>query len=96
MPFEISCYLRFHVIWICFGLFQITIEWFRILKPISGLGWVGLDGRLSPFDSLLRAPYGANNPNPRIRLSVRVHHEKTPGLTHYPHANTLSNGWIVY
>ena len=30
-----------------------------------------------------------------IELSVRVRHQKTPGLTHYPAANTLSNGWIV-
>ena len=43
------------------NLFQISIEWFSTLKPISGgMGWDGMDGRLSPFDSLLRAPYGAN------------------------------------
>ena len=29
---------------------------FRALRPISG----GMEGRLSPFDGLLRAPYGAN------------------------------------
>ena len=39
------------------SLFQITIEWFRTLRAISGSGWVG---RLSPVASLLRAPYGAN------------------------------------
>ena len=38
------------------NLFQMSIEWFRTLKPISG----GMEGRLSPFDGLLRAPYGAN------------------------------------
>ena len=57
MSFEISCYLRFRVIWICLRLLQNTIEWFRALRPISG--WT--EGRLSPFDGLLRAPYGANN-----------------------------------
>ena len=57
MSFEISCHLRFRVIWICLRLLQNTIEWFRALRPISG--W--REGRLSPFDSLLRAPYGANN-----------------------------------
>merc|ERR1711997_1412593 len=41
------------------SLFQITIEWFRTLRAISGRG---MDGwRLSPAASLLRAPYGANN-----------------------------------
>ena len=39
------------------NLFQISIEWFSTLKPISGgMGWDGMDGRLSPFDGLLRAP----------------------------------------
>ena len=52
MSFEISCHLRFHVIWICLRLLQNTIEWFRALRPISG--WT--EGRLSPFDGLLRAP----------------------------------------
>ena len=53
MSFEISCHLRFRV---NLNLFQISIEWFRTLKPISGGmdGW--MDGRLSPFDGLLRAP----------------------------------------
>ena len=58
MSFEISCHLRFHVIWVYLRLFQNTIEWFRTVRPISGR--VG-SGRLSPFDGLLRAPYGANN-----------------------------------
>ena len=52
MSFEISCLLRFHVIWICLRLLPNTIEWFRALRPISGRR----DGRLSPFDGLLRAP----------------------------------------
>ena len=52
MSFEISRHLRFRVIWICLRLLQNTIEWFRALRPISG----GRDGRLSPFDGLLRAP----------------------------------------
>ena len=30
--------------------------------------WVGLDGRLSPAASLLRAPYGANNNNHHIYI----------------------------
>ena len=36
--------------------------------------------------------------NPRIRLSLRpsVSVTKRPHLTHYPQANTLSNGWIVF
>ena len=39
------------------NLFQISIEWFRTLKPISGgMGWMGWMGWLSPFDGLLRAP----------------------------------------
>ena len=51
MSFEISCHLRF------LRLFQLTIEWFRKIRPISGMGWMGwMDGRLSPFDGLLRAP----------------------------------------
>ena len=36
------------------NLFQISIEWFRTLKPISG--WVGWVGWLSLYDGLLRAP----------------------------------------
>ena len=40
------------------SLFQITIEWLRTLRPISGR----LDGRTDSLKaSLLRAPYGANN-----------------------------------
>ena len=55
MSFEILCHLRFCVIWICLCLLQNTIEWFRTIRPISGWdGW--MDGRLSPFDGLLRAP----------------------------------------
>ena len=56
--------MRFHVIWICLRLFQVSIEWFRTLRPISGGmdGWDGWDGWLSRSDGLLRAPYGANNP----------------------------------
>ena len=43
--------------WVYLGLFEITIEWFRTLRPISGwMGWDGWDGRLSPSASLLRAP----------------------------------------
>ena len=67
MSFQILCYLRFHLVWsasVNLNLFQISIEWFRTLKPISGwmgwMGWmVGLDGWvgwLSLYDGLLRAP----------------------------------------
>ena len=64
MSFEISCHLIFHLVWsasVNLNLFQISIEWFRTLKPISGWmdGWVGLDGWmgwLSLYDGLLRAP----------------------------------------
>ena len=54
MSFEISCHLRFHSVNL--NLFQISIESFRTLKPISGGDGMGWDGRLSPFDGLLRAP----------------------------------------
>ena len=55
MSFEISCRLpRSCLVWsasVNLDLFQISKEWFRTLKPISGgMGW------LSPFDGLLRAP----------------------------------------
>ena len=60
MSFEISCHLRFHLVWsasVNLNLFQISIEWFRTLKPISGwVGWVGWMGWLSLYDGLLRAP----------------------------------------
>ena len=32
---------------ICLGLFQITIEWFRTLKTISGTGMGWVDGSLN-------------------------------------------------
>ena len=47
--------MSFEIFWICLRLLQNTIEWFRTLRPISG-GMDGWDGRLSPFDGLLRAP----------------------------------------
>ena len=49
MSFEISC---FGLVW---GLFQVTIEGFRTIRPISGR-WTVDGGRLSPFDGMLRAP----------------------------------------
>ena len=59
MSFEILCHFRFHLVWsasVNLNLFQISIDWFRTLKPISGgMGWDGM-GWLSPFDGLLRAP----------------------------------------
>ena len=63
MSFEISCHLRFHLVWsasVNLNLSQISIEWFRTLKPISGWdglldGWDGM-GWLSLYDGLLRAP----------------------------------------
>ena len=59
MSFEISCHLRFHLVWsasVNLNLSQISIEWFRTLKAISGrMGWDGM-GWLSRFDGLLRAP----------------------------------------
>ena len=74
-------HFQFHILrstWVYLGqlsLFQITIEWFRPLKPISGWdGWDGWDGRLSPSASLLRAPYGANNCVSEMNTSL-------PGLT---------------
>ena len=60
MSFEILCHFRFHLVWsasVNLNLFQISIEWFRTLKPISGwMGWVGWVGWLSLYDGLLRAP----------------------------------------
>ena len=59
MSFEILCHLRFHLVWsasVNLNLFQISIEWLRTIRPISGMGWMGWDGRLSPSDGLLRAP----------------------------------------
>ena len=38
-------------IWACLSLFQITVEWFRTLKPISG--------RMGGYLRLLRTPCGA-------------------------------------
>ena len=58
MSFEISCHLRFHLVWsasVNLNLFQISKEWFGTLKAISGMGWDGM-GWLSRFDGLLRAP----------------------------------------
>ena len=64
MSFEISCHLRFRV---NLNLFQISIEWFRTLKPISGgMGWMGWMGWLSPFDGLLRAP------TVLIKINIRI------------------------
>ena len=59
MSFEISCHLRFHLVWsasVNLNLFQISIEWFRTLKVdgMDGMGW--MDGWLSLNDGLLRAP----------------------------------------
>ena len=64
MPFEMSCHLRFHLVWsasVNLNLFHISIEWFRTLKPISGWmdgwdGWMDGMGWLSLYDGLLRAP----------------------------------------
>ena len=48
MSVEISCHLRFRLVWL--GLVYLGL--LRALGSISG----GMDGRLSPFDGLLRAP----------------------------------------
>ena len=59
MSFEISCHLRFHLVWsatVNLNLFQISKEWFRTLKAISGWDGMGWTGWLSRFDGLLRAP----------------------------------------
>ena len=44
MSFEISCHLRFHLVWsasVNLNLSQISIEWFRTLKPVSGRDGMG-------------------------------------------------------
>ena len=58
MSFEISCHLRFHLVWsasVNLNLFQISIEWFRTLK-VDGMGWMDgwMDG--SPGGPRYRAP----------------------------------------
>ena len=57
MSFEISFHLRFHVIGDLTVWSVVGFSLFRALRPISG----GMEGRLSLFGGLLRAPYGANN-----------------------------------
>ena len=66
MSFEISCQLRlrFRLVWL--GLVHLGL--LRALGSISG----GMDGRLSPFDGLLRAPYGANNVRRRMLMLIKV------------------------
>ena len=46
VSFEISFHLRFHVIWICLRLFQVSIEWSRTVRPSISGGRDGWDGYL--------------------------------------------------
>ena len=68
MSFEISFHLRFHVIGDLTVWSVVGFSLFRALRPISG----GMEGRLSPFDGLLRAPYGANNNSVLRKGSKRI------------------------
>ena len=52
-------------------MISIALEWFRTLKPISGLDWIGLDWiGWYPGGRGYRAPYGANN-----RITITFKHD---------------------
>ena len=61
MSFEISCHL---------DLSSSASEYHRMVQSTQTYKWMEgrMEGRLSPFDGLLRAPYGANKIN---KLHVR-------------------------
>ena len=63
MSFEISCHLRFRVI---MNLSQISIEWIRTPKPISGRdGWMVISVWRSD-----KSTYGANKADQKSQFHV--------------------------
>ena len=92
MTLDISWHWTFHDIW-HFGdlpeysdLFQISIEWFKTLKPLSGMGWTAI----SVFHQIQTCHFHFSKPPNKEIITLNFHNRnfsnksKTSNF-HFPH-----------